>query len=197
MKKLRYVLLALLSLILVFSVVACKDDGKTYTSSQYSFSVNSSNVTLEVGDTFEIIASYGKEKITYSVDDNDVATVSNSGLVTALETGTAYVTISAGKEKRTCKINVVKYSYTVELNFSESENMLVGTVLTFSAKLYRDGRLYDGKVTWTTTGASLTIDGAKALFTASQKGVYTVTATSDKGATASCVITVGESINDF
>ncbi len=200
----KRIIVLFLCLILSCSFVACSDgiavdqgnDSETVTT-MHNFSLNKSEVSLEINDTFEIVAAYGQEEITYSVEDADIASVSKTGLVTALKEGVTYVIISAGEESRICKINVVKFQYAVKLDIEESVNVTVGTVLCFSAKSYRDEEQYDGKISWTATGGSITSDGAKVTFTATQKGVYTVTATSEKGATAFCVITVGEALSDF
>ncbi len=190
---------AFLCFIFIFSFVACKGTSSTVTSPQttHNFSVNKNEVTLEVNDTFDLVAIYGEETVTYSVDDATVATVSASGVVTALKEGVANITISAGGQERICKVNVVTYEYSIALVDAGNKNMTTGTVLSFSAKTYRDGEEYEGTISWSSTGGTVTATGKKATFTATQVGEYTLTATSEKGATVSCTITVGEALSDF
>ncbi len=195
MKK---IIVMILCLLFGCSFAACADKEGQQPAMMHNFSVNESEITLEVNDTFELVAAYGEEEITYSVENGEVATVSETGLVTAKKVGVTYVTISAGEEERTCKVNVVTYEYTVQIvGIAPNVNMTVNTVLQFSAKLYRNGVEYEGNVTWSANGGTVTSNGTRATFTVAQKGVYTVTATSEKGATASFVVTVGEALSDF
>ncbi len=191
------------SIILVFICLsftllcsAC-DSNKNKYQTMSSFSLNKSEITLEVNDTFAIVASYGQEKIVFSVDDNTIATVSETGLVKAVKVGTTYVNIVAGDETRMCKVEVVEYTYTVELDKPSVVNMQSGTKLTISATTLRNGNKYTGRVTWSTTGGNLISNGQEAVFTTTEKGTYTVTATTEKGVMTSCVITVGDALGDF
>ncbi len=198
MKKIITIFLCLMC---AFSFGACignaEDEKLNEATTTYNFSVNKNEIILEAKDTFQILATYGREEVSYSVKDSSIATVTDSGLVTAISEGVTYVTISAGGVNRTCKVNVVKYEYEVRLNIPETVNMTVGTVLSLSAKLYRNDKQYDGSVSWSATGGTITPDGANAIFTATEKGVYTVTSSSEKGAIATCIITVGEVLGDF
>ncbi len=205
MKNLSKILIILLCFTFVFSLVGCGAEnanganGNTQINGEttYTFSVNATEITFEVGETFQIVAGYGKEQINYSVEQAEVATVSETGLVTAVKVGTTYVNIVAGEEKRICKVNVVANEYTIEISASE-RNMYVGTVLTFTATTYKNGEEYNGNVTWSVTdGATIKADADKVTFTATAKGTYTLTATSEKGATDTCVITVVEALSDF
>ena len=198
MKKLKIILIAILSLSLLFSFTACGGGGGggTPPKTEHSFSLNKANVEIEVGETFEIVAAYGSEALTYTIDDNSVATVDENGVVTAVKEGVAYVTISAGEVSRTCKVIVVSAEYSITID-CEKAIMVVGTHKKLQAVLERNGEAYTAKVTWDKTGGTLDVDGLVAWFTASEKGEYTVTVTSDKGKTATCVITVVESLADL
>lgn len=197
MRKLKYILIAILSLSVLLSFTACAGGSSGPTpETVHSFSLNKANVELEVGETFDIVAGYGSEPLTYTVDKSDVATVDESGKVTAIKEGVAYVTISAGKESRTCKVTVINAEYTIELE-SETITMVVGTDIKLQATLERNGKAYNGKVDWQTTGGALKDYGQIAWFTAISKGEYTITATSDAGVKTTCVITVIESLADL
>ena len=80
MKKIFLIIFCLCSICFVFS--ACGKDAKPNVS--YSFSVNVDEKTLEVGDVFQIRAAYGDKELTYSSDDENIATVSSSGEIMLL-----------------------------------------------------------------------------------------------------------------
>lgn len=196
----KYIIL-IFSIICCLSLVACgtskKEDIDFNFEKEHNFSVNKSEINLEVNDSFELIAKYGEEKVTFSIEDSSVATVSESGVVTALKEGCTYVNIVSAGEKRYCKVNVVTYNYTVKIDGKEKINATVGTVLHFLAKTYLNEEEYDGKISWTVTGGNIVADGNTVIFTSNEKGVFTLTAKTDKGASSSCVITVGDSLSDF
>ena len=195
MKRLRFILVALLSLGMLLASTACKDKTADYTV-EHSFSLNETKIELEVGETFDILASYGDETLTYSVDDDKVATVSNEGKVTAIKEGVAYVTVSAGGLTRVCKITVVDVEYTIELD-CEDVIVMVNTRKKLQVSLLREGVPYNGKVTWSANGGTLSADGEVAWFHATEKGEYVITVQSDKGAKATCKITVIEDLDDI
>ena len=195
MKKLKFILVSLLSMCAFLGITAC-DKGKASYTVEHNFSLNETSVELEVGQTFDIIATYGGEKVTYSVDDTEIASVSDTGKVTACKVGVAYVTVSAGEQTRVCKITIVDVEYTVEFD-SQELILMVNTRKKLQVSLLRDGAPYNGKATWTASGGTLSSDGTSAWFYASEKGEYVVTVESDTGATASCEITVIEELDDI
>lgn len=78
-----------------------------------SVSLNDSSVSLVVGETVQLRASIQpsnatEKDITWASSKQSVATVSNSGLVTAVAEGSATITASAGGKSATCSITVSK-----------------------------------------------------------------------------------------
>lgn len=196
MKLVKIILVALLSLSLLFMTTACSCGDNNEPIIEHSFSINKTNVELEIGQTFDIVAAYGDETIIYTVDKTDIATVDQTGKVTAIKEGVAYVTVSAGEITRICKITVIKAEYTVRL-YSGDVIMTVGTNKKLEAITERGGKAYNGSVSWKTTGGTLNSNGLIAWFTASVKGEYTITVKSDKGATATYKIIVVEQLDDL
>lgn len=194
MKKIRFVL-AVLSLGLLFVFSACRGENADY-KIEHSFSLNQTEVVLEVGQTFDIVASYGNETLIYTIDKDEVAEVNDSGKVTARKEGVAYVSISASQETRICKITVITAEYVVA--FDEADIVLtVGAYKKLQVKLERNGIPYNDEVDWSATGGTLSPDGRTAWFIAEEKGEYVITVTSGKGAMATCKITVVEEISDL
>ena len=70
--------------------------------------LNTTKVTLSVGDTKQLKVSGTKKKVTWSSSKKSVATVSKKGKVTAKKAGTATITAKVGKKKLTCKVTVSK-----------------------------------------------------------------------------------------
>lgn len=94
-----------------------------------SVSLNDSSVSLVVGETVQLRASIQpsnatEKDITWASSEQSVATVSNSGLVTAVAEGSATITASAGGKSAECKVNVAKKVIdvtSVELNKTSLE----------------------------------------------------------------------------
>ncbi len=64
------------------------------------FTLKDSEITLNIGQTYQISATFNpsnatNKKLSYSISNNNIATVSSTGLVTAKSNGTAYVYISS------------------------------------------------------------------------------------------------------
>ena len=119
-------------LILVFAaltIVGCDDqpdDEKspaTETPITYEYKLNKTSLTLEEGQTdqLSVIVNPSKEiNATYESLNAEVASVSASGLVTALSSGSSTIKVKVDGEELTCEVTVtakeVEYEYT--LNFS-------------------------------------------------------------------------------
>ena len=81
----------------------------TVTSSSVTptLTISPTEVSLEVSDTQQITAeTYPNATITYSSSDSTVATVSNSGLITAKKAGSATISVSANNLLRECLVTV-------------------------------------------------------------------------------------------
>ena len=108
MKKiLIFVLAAVLSLAMLFSVTACGDsevvDPVTVTISQETASV-------EVGSTITLTATTSDSStVKWSTSDRTVANVNaTTGLVKGLKAGTATITATSGDATATCTVTVVE-----------------------------------------------------------------------------------------
>ncbi len=73
--------------------------------------LSSSSITLIEGDSQTLQATVKPsnatdKSVTWSSSNNDVATVSESGTVTAVKAGTAEITAKAGEKTATCTVTV-------------------------------------------------------------------------------------------
>jgi uncharacterized protein YjdB/uracil-DNA glycosylase len=165
-----------------------------------SVTLNTNVLTILTGLTYQLEATVspsdacGDKSVTWSSSDSNIASVSNNGLVTAVATGSATVTVTTtvGSHTATCAVEVSEpvavTSVTLDENAIEliegRTRQLVATVLPSNAT--------DKSVTWTSSNndiATVTSDGT---VTAVSAGTATITVTSHDGPTASCVVTVQE-----
>jgi len=83
--------------------------------------LNSRQLTMGIGTTVQLTLSNVKKSITWSSDDNTIATVSSCGVVTAISNGTVNITASLNKQQYRCKVTVITIDY---LNAHSFENGL-------------------------------------------------------------------------
>jgi len=199
MKRIFYVLICVVMFLSVALLqISCKNN-KDDISVIYDFNISETNLTLEVGQTFTLVASYGDSILTFVSNDTEVATVSNDGTITALKKGTAYITVTSNETdvERVCEITVIEPSYTVSFIGSLDFSVLVGAYKNLSVKTFKDGVEYDGKVTWSVSGDGaelVQIDGRNATFLSTKEGAFEVTVSAEKGGLAKLVINVIASV---
>lgn len=83
-----------------------------------SITLNRSSLTLDIGDTYTLVATVSpsnatNKTVTWSSSNTSVATVSSSGKVTAKKAGTVTITAKAGTKKDTVTVTVKKEVETI------------------------------------------------------------------------------------
>ena len=81
---------------------------------------NSSREVLLVGRKITLVVTGASGLVTWSSTNNTVATVSSTGLVTAVRAGKATVRATVNGVTVTCEVTVIKYNYRVSLSRSVS-----------------------------------------------------------------------------
>lgn len=83
------------------------------------FTLNVSEVSLQIGEThkIEIIGGNPTDTYTYTIENDYVANVSSTGLVTALNVGTTNVIVSNGISSKKLVVNVIDSNQEFEVNF--------------------------------------------------------------------------------
>ena len=159
---------------------------------------DAADINLSVGGTKQLTATATlsdetttDEGITWEIDDTTVATVSESGFVTAAAEGTTFIVAKCGDQTSTpVIINVTEASVPVStIAFGQSSyaiNLATGTA-TVSASVNSDAT--NQNVIYSTTGTGITIDGDGNV-TATALGVYTITAKAAGDATKTATATV-------
>ena len=192
-KKIKTALIALSCLFLVGGgLTACNPEEPTpiVTIS------NGETATLEVGETLQlnVTKEHTDDAITYTSSNNEVATVSDTGLVTAVAKGEATITAEAGDITDTIKITVTEPAVTVvdveSVTLNKTETTLeIGGTETLTATVLPENAT-DKTVTWETSNAEVATV-ANGVVTAVAKGEATITAKAGEKS-ATCKVTVNE-----
>lgn len=126
--------------------------------------------------------------ITWSSSKTSVATVDQSGKVTAVSPGTAMITATADGVSNTCEITVEKKAVSsIALNHSSS-SLVAGNTLSLTATVSPSDATYK-TVTWSSDDTSVAIVDQSGNVVAGAPGNATITAIAD-GKSALCILTV-------
>jgi len=143
----------------------------------------------------EINPSYATNKgVTWSSSNPDVAEVSENGMVTAKNAGTATITVTSkdGNKTATCNVTVVTVTVdvtSVSLNKS-STSIDVGNTETLVATI-EPSNATNQNVIWSSSNHAVATVSADGTVTAIAAGTATITVTSKDGnKTATCNVTV-------
>ena len=161
-------------------------------------SLDKSTATLYTGDSLTLNATVSPsntsdKQVTWASNDNAVATVSASGLVTALKAGTATITATTAdgsNKSATCEVTVKQYATGLTLD-KTSETLYTGETLSLTPTVFPEDASDKG-VTWASNDEAVATVSASGVVTAVKAGSATITATASDGSgkSASCQITV-------
>lgn len=87
-------------------IVRVKGTASGTTTSDGTYTISREDITLPVGDTFQLKVSGGTANVGWTSSNTGVAKVSSNGTVTAVSGGTATVTASCGGQTLKCIIRV-------------------------------------------------------------------------------------------
>lgn len=163
-------------------------------------SMTASNIVLEsAGASQQIISmimpgNATNQKVTWSSSDTSVATVSSSGVVTAVSNGTAVITVTTEDGKKTASCNVI-----VSIPVSVTGITLDRSSLNFTAagvSQYLTANIVPANASnqltgWSSSNTSVATVDENGMVTSVGNGTAVITAiTEDGGKTASCTVTV-------
>ena len=188
--------IAILLLILLPVVFSCseKEPEVEQVIRVESVTISKSTAELTIGETLQLTASVSpssatNKEVSWSSSNQSVASVSPSGLVTAIGVGTVTITVTADGKKAECVVSVKKVYVAVsevkldkaELTIYEGkEGILTATILPKDAT--------EQTITWSSSDPSIaTVVSGKV--TAHEAGNTTITA-SVADYKAECVVTV-------
>jgi len=192
-------------------VISCKKQGKakvTMTASNgyravaeikvkaapWKVDLDRKKVTLDIGETGQLKATIPKHTLTklkWSSSNKAVATVNNSGLVTAVGLGTTTITVKTHNGKKaTCKVTVIDPAVPTKVKLNKSGTVKLKKGKTLQLKATVSPSTAETTLTWKSSKekiATVTQDG---LVTAKKKGTTTITVVTGNGKTAKVKIKV-------
>ncbi|WP_087065855.1 Ig-like domain-containing protein [Intestinibacillus massiliensis] len=165
-------------------------------------SISPASASVAVDKTVDLTATVSpsdatNKTVTWSSNNTNIATVSDSGVVKGVKAGTATITAKANDgsgKSATCKITVTGSSSTVSVTgvtltpttlslVEGNSEQLTATVAPTNAS--------NPKVSWTSSDANIATVDANGKVTAVKNGNATITVkTNDGGKTAQCTVTV-------
>lgn len=187
-KKFSLWVLCLVLAVCSVSLLACKKkpNDPDPQPGEYQYSLSDTSVGLSVGQTKQLTVSVTPEKSiapTFVSSADSVATVSDSGLITAVAEGTATITVTVDEQALTCSVRVVAYT----LNFIELE-LERGQTKQLAVSDPDNKPL---TAVYGTSNSEVAAVSEGGLVTAGAPGTATITATVD-GVPLTCAVTVRE-----
>ena len=140
----------------MFGIVACSDDDDDDEISVTGVSLSDTEIIIFPGDTVTVTATVipsdaDDTGVSWESDDEDIATVDDDGLITAIAEGTTVLTVTTDDGDYTAEC-------TVTVTYDLSKNVtLEGDILSDKTLRAMDNNLISGYV-YVTDGATLTIE---------------------------------------
>ena len=157
-------------------------------------SLNKDSLTLDVGSSETLNATVApnnatNQKVTWTSNEERVATVDESGKVEAVAPGTATITATAadGSKTDTCTVTVTQPVTGVNLN-KTTLSLYTGETATLTATVTPENAT-NKAVTWSSSNTEVATVDNNGKVTALKPGTATITATAD-GVAATCTVTV-------
>ena len=159
-----------------------------------SISLNKTNLTLGIGETYDLDSRLPKNTASFSVkytsDNSSTASVvSAGGLVTAKKEGTATITATTYNGKKVnCTVTVKKAPKTMRLNKTK---ITLGVGETYDLDSYLPSGTAAHSIKYTSNNSNLvSVISAGGLVTAKKEGVANITVIAYNGVKAQCTVTV-------
>lgn len=114
MKIKRILVACIVCAALVFGLAACAED------ESYTYTLNYANLYMRAGQEQQLTVTVDPQKeftVSYESSNEDVAAVSESGLVTAVADGSAVITVATPDVTLTCNVEVTTEQYVWSLNY--------------------------------------------------------------------------------
>lgn len=184
--------------------------GKTGGSSVTGVSLNKTSLSLSNGNTYTLTATVkpstaSNQKVTWESEDEDIATVSSTGKVTAVDEGETWITVTTkdGGYSADCKVVVGKADRSgglvKSITISGESKVSVGTRIELSASVSPTNAADPG-VKWKSSNSDIALisntDDDSCKVEGVKNGTVTITATAydDGKATATFQLKVGTGV---
>lgn len=113
-KFIRFLSIMMVVVLISASAAACADKSQNgLTEDKVTVALDCTDIVLKIGETRTLNATVSSEKgktyqNVWASDDNSIATVSSSGLITAVNSGSAVISVTAGRSSDYCQVTVTK-----------------------------------------------------------------------------------------
>lgn len=195
-------LIALFTILLSVSLIAtysCKKE-KDKSVAVTEVRLDKTATTLVEGDTEELIATVMPENATdmgieWKSSDESVATVSQTGLVTALKEGSSAITVitNDGGLKATCDVTVNKKIIAAsEVQLNKKELTLTEGGTEKLVVTVKPDNATDKSVVWESSNTAVATVDQEGLVKAVKDGTAEITAKTKDGVSAVCKVTVNK-----
>ncbi|WP_283606943.1 Ig-like domain-containing protein [Faecalispora anaeroviscerum] len=169
------------------------EGGGSLSVSVQSVALDQSDVTINRQNTLQLTATVApqnatKKSVTWTSSNPDVATIDDTGKVTAIGAGAVTITATADQKLATCKVTVVVLMDGITLNHTDL-SLDKGNIEQLTAKIIPEDTTEDKTITWTSSDPDIVSVDGDGKVTAHKVGKVTVKA-SAVGASASCEVTV-------
>lgn len=201
MRKARFFIVALLSAVIF---AACSDGGNDFFNVQ-AITITPDQATLNQGETVQLVAiasifASGSQDATTAADwvssDTNVATVSDTGLVTAIGPGNATIVATLNGREDNAQITVITNQVGLTLT-PDGRYVQVGSDLQLTATgTFDNGSTADisDSVSWSSADTSIASVSETGLVTGTGVGQTTITASASNGQTASVTVNIFDAL---
>lgn len=147
--------------------------------------LDKTSVTLKKGGTHKLVVTVAPENTTdktvlFKSSDDNVADVSNDGVITAKGGGTATITVKVGDKTATCKVTVDVPQTGIEAYGSTTRTVEMGKTLKLYVVKVPADTSDNFKTTWTSSDTKIATVDANGVVTPVAEGVVKITAKSNK-----------------
>lgn len=157
--------------------------------------LNRNAVTLTPSDSYKLTASVlpanaTNKNVTWKSGNKKVATVDKNGVITAKRAGKATITVTTvdGAFKAKCTVNVVIKARSLELS-KDAYTVKSGSRVRIGYTVLPSNTT-DKTLTWKTSNRKVATVNSNGVVTGVKGGKVKITAKTENGLTASCVVTV-------
>lgn len=179
----------------IVSLYSCDKSTKEIEVAVTSVTLNQPTAEMFIGETLQLKASISPSNATDKVvlwgsSKQSVATVSNSGVVTAVSEGISTITASVGAKSATCMVTVSKsYVAVASITIGETEIILNKGESTVLSATVLPADASNTTVTWSSSDISIVDVDQSGKITAKSGGSAIITAKAENH-TATCSVTV-------
>ena len=197
-----------LVLILAMSAACIKSPSEPATQEPATITLSSYTVVLtSIGQRIRIDATVldqdGKviadATIFWRSGSDDIATVSDRGIVTAVSSGTTQINVTSGYATASATISVEQETGSVEITPSSTTLSEMGETIELVATIYdiNDDVIVGAKATWSSSDPAVATVNAYGLVTAVDNGITQITAAADSvSASATISVKLGNQMLD-